>query len=160
MKMTKLLSLNLIALAVLSGCSTSTHRSFTAGAINLNVTSNMLADVEVDMTKKISGTATQKKVLIFTTEAPEYFADGVTYSVQGTSSGGGLFFGGLFGDASGAVKAAAAYNALHSAKADIIVAPQYVVKQNKGLFTEEISVMVTGYPGKLKAIKPAVGTNP
>ena len=112
----------------------------------------MTADIDVDMSKKISGTATMKKFLFFTTTQPENFADGVTYSMNGTNSTGLLAF--LGGSPVDGVKSAAAYNALNSAKAEILVAPTYVVKSIDNLITKEITVQVSGYAGKLKSIKP------
>jgi hypothetical protein len=147
----------LTSLLFLSACASTTNRNFGAANLALEMSARLAADVEVDYTKKISGSATYKKILFFTVTEPENFADGVTYAAggNGASGAGGLFSFLSSGSPVDQAKAGAAYNALTSAKADFIVAPMYLVKLNKNLFTTEIQVQVIGYAGKIKNIKPA-----
>jgi len=143
----------LLLLAVSSGCVTSLNKSQSAGPLDVHLRSNLAADVEVDMSKKISGNSAATKLFtIFTLSGPEQYADGVSYSGAGVENSG-FFGGGVIEE----VKAAAAYNAVTAARADVIVAPQYVVRYHSVFFGayKEVSVQVTGYAGKLKGIKTA-----
>jgi hypothetical protein len=100
--------------------------------------------------KKLTGVATQTKILGFTTNGPDKFADGVTY---GLSQGSG-FFDVIFGDSRDEVKSAAAYDATKAAGVDVLVAPQYLVERKGFLFFyNKITVRVTGYPGVIKKIE-------
>jgi ABC-type amino acid transport substrate-binding protein len=116
--------------------------------------SNLSADIEVDLTKQLRGTARQKVVFwFFDLEAPEYYADGVSYNKASNQSSLFSFTSGL----TDSVKAAAAYRAVAESKADLIVFPQYTIKAVSTFlgFYREITATVYGYPGTIKAIKPA-----
>jgi hypothetical protein len=114
------------------------------------INNKLTADISVDTTKKISGVATQTKILGFTTQGPDKFADGVVY----TPTQGGSFLDTIFSDSRDEVKAAAAYEATKAANIDVIVAPQYLVERKGFLFFySKISVRVTGYPGVIKKIE-------
>jgi hypothetical protein len=143
----------LLALSSLSACSTVYHKSESSGALEVEVKSSFVADLEVDATKRIQGAASQSVLFgLFHFGAPSNFADGVNY---GTGGGGG----GLFGP--GAVettKSAAAYNAMAPSKAEVLIAPQYLVRVTSKLLGawKEISVTVSGYGAKIKGVNPAV----
>jgi hypothetical protein len=135
----------------LSACSTNFNKSQIGGALDVHVKSNLSADVEVDMSKKIQGLASATKWLfLFTATGPNQYADGVAFNADGSNSGG-IFGPGIVEE----VKAAAVYNAVTSGKAEIIVAPQYIMKTKSVFlgFYKEISVQVSGYAGRIKTIK-------
>lgn len=95
---------------------------------------------------KISGEASATRVLGFLTfKSSHSYADGVTYG-GGSSS---LFAGGLAEN----VKALAAENAVSTAGADILVAPQYVVDDASYPFVRKVHVKVSGYKGTISKIE-------
>ncbi len=138
----------LSSLFLFTGCATRYHKSQDTGAMDIKVRGNLVADIEVDMSKKIQGTASQKRILgLFWLKHAEQYADGVVYSAAGESS---LFGPGIVDT----TKSAAAYLAVTPAKADILVAPQYVIKEKSyffGAYTE-VTASVSGYAGKVKNI--------
>ncbi len=143
-----LLSLVLLAsIAICSGCST-LHINKPSLPLEGKVTAELRADIKIG--DKISGTASETKILKFITlGSPDKFMDGV-YS----SSGGSLPLGNLpFMGADGDLISAAAYNAVTGSGADVIIAPQYI-KENYsflGLY-ETKKVTVTGYKGTIKTL--------
>jgi hypothetical protein len=144
--------LALFGLVALVSCSTTNHLSQKSGGMSVSVISNLEAEVDVDMTKKIIGKAHHVRILGIHTQSSTNYADGVTY--DGGNSGGGLF--GFFGPGmEEAAKSAAAYNATVPAKADVLVAPQYLVKVRNYVFGlyKEVQVQVWGYSGKVRNIK-------
>ncbi|MBB4864085.1 hypothetical protein HNP46_002949 [Pseudomonas nitritireducens] len=74
------------------------------------------------------------------------FADGVTY---GADSGAGL----SFLDPVSSVKAAAAYKAVKSSNADLIVAPRYEVSVQDYFIFKKVDVKVTGNKGNINNIR-------
>ena len=146
--------LTVLALAALVSCSSTNHLSHNPPRTNVSVKSHLHADVEVDMTKKIIGKARHTRILGFHTQTSTNYADGVTYDTG--SSGGGLF--GFFGPGmEEAAKSAAAYNATVPNKADVLVAPQYLVKVKSYFFGayKEVTAQVWGYSGKVRNITQA-----
>ena len=151
-------SIAMVSLACgFGGCaSTSTNKSIDSAGLTVCVNSQLMADIDVDITKKLSGTA--KKAVLFgfyTLEEPDTFLDGAF------GSGDGGLLGGLFAGDEGAIKSAAAYKAVNpsgrSSLADVLVAPQYTLKKLKrflGLY-KETTATVVGYPGQISAIKKA-----
>lgn len=147
--------LPIAALSFLAACSTTNNLSQKSGNLNVNLKSNLQADVEVDMSKKIMGKAHHVRILGFHTAKSTNYADGVNYD-GGSSSSGGLF--GMFGPGmEEEAKSAAAYNATVPNKADVIVAPQYFVKVKSYFFGiyKEVQAQVWGYSGKITNIKKA-----
>jgi hypothetical protein len=128
-----------------TGC-TSINKSQRSSSINISVESNLDAHIYVDMSKKITGTAVEVRVLGITTQSSKYYADGVSYNGGGAS---------LFGGITELAKAGAAYRAVRSQKdVDVIVAPQYVIKKKSFFpFYTKVVATVTGYPGKIRSIK-------
>ena len=82
---------------LMTGCSTTTNKS---------QKSDLQVDMEVDMSKKIIGTAFHTKLFgLFDIKTSQNYADGVGYDGAGSS---GWLAGGMVEDA----KSAAAYNAV------------------------------------------------
>ncbi len=147
----KFLSLALLTASILmTGCSTTLNKSQQSSSIDIATKSDLTADIDVDMNKVLKGSAQQVTVLWFIDiEKAEQFADGVTYN--GGGSGFSLFSGGLVDS----TKAAAAYRAVAKQEADVIVAPQYIVRVESkflGLY-KKVTASVTGYAGKIRNIR-------
>lgn len=140
----------LVASVFMTGCSTTINKSQQSSSINIATSSDLTADIDVDMNKILKGSAQQVTVLGFIDlEKAEHFADGVTYN--GGSSGFSLFSGGMVES----TKAAAAYRAVAKQEADVIVAPQYVVRVESkflGLY-KKVTASVSGYAGKIRNIR-------
>ena len=132
---------------IISGC-TSINRSYLDSSLQVSIESPMKAKIDVDMGNKLVGYASGGYFLhVFMTSGDNRYADNVTFNNHR---------GGFFSNWSrlNAVKAAATYNALRTTNADLIVNPQYVVEENHwNPFYKVIKVKVTGYPGKIAAIK-------
>lgn len=75
------------------------------------------------------------------------FADGVSY--------GGASAGGLSGmlDPVSAVKSAAAYKAVKSSGADLIIAPRYEVTEQDYFIFKKVDVTVKGNKGNIRSIR-------
>ena len=132
----RLLAISLL----LSGCST-THTSQPTSALNSKVEAPLKADLTVG--NKIYGVAKSTQILGLFNFGPHKFADGVNY---GTGSELNLF------DDYAEVKAAAAYEATHKAKADVIVAPRYLIESHNYLLFKTIVARVEGYKGVINHI--------
>lgn len=144
--------LTVLALAALVSCSHHNNYKQHAGSLDVSVHSHLEADLDIDMTKKIVGKATHVRIFGIHTESSTNYADGVNYG----GSSGGLF--GFFGPGmEEAAKSAAAYKATVPNKADVIVAPQYLVKVKSYFFGayKEVEAQVWGYGAKVKNIKHA-----
>ncbi len=136
--------------AFLVSCSHTTNRSQESSNLDVRLRSDLLADVDVDMTKKIQGQSRSTRLFWIPIRHPNFFADGVGYDAGG---GGFLFFGGGMEDEA---KSAAAYNAVIPNKVDVIVAPQYIVKSESVFFGlwKEVTAQVQGYAGRVRNIRP------
>ena len=137
----------------LVSCSTTMNRSQRSGALDVKVKSDLHADLDVDMSKKIQGTAHHTKLFGFIDiKSSNNYADGVAY--DGVGSGGSFFGGGIVEEA----KSAAAYKAVVPNQADVLVAPQYLIKVESYLFGawKEVTAQVSGYAGKIRNIKAPV----
>lgn len=155
----KLVSLAIIASTLtLVSCSSTVNRSQKSGGLDVKVTSNLQADMDVDMSKKIQGTAHHTKLFgLIDIKSSKNYADGVAY--DGAAGGGfSLFQGGIVED----TKSAAAYNAVVPNKADVLVAPQYMIKVESYFFGawKEVTAQVTGYAGRIKNISPVLKATP
>ena len=142
MKSYKILFINLIILFLLPSCS-ATHKSHIVAPVAVSVSSNLNADVEVDMSRKLTGRAkgTYWFGLLKLTGDSSYL-DGYGDSLSPV----------------GKVKSAAAFNALNRAgDVDVLVSPNYIVHQT--LYPLYIfafvtyDVEVTGYAGQIKDIR-------
>jgi hypothetical protein len=151
--MKKLLPVLVMASAFLmTGCSTTINKSQKSGSLDVKVKSDLQADMEVDMSKKITGTAFHTKLFgLFDIKTSQNYADGVGYDGVNSS---GWFSAGVIEE----TKSAAAYNAVVPNKADVIVAPQYLIKV-KSYFLgayKEVTAQVSGYAGRIKNISAPV----
>ena len=113
----------------------------------MRLSSDLIADVDVDMTKKIQGQARTTRLFWIPIRHPNYFPEGVGYD-----AGGGvfLFFGG--GMEYEAKSATAAYNAVVPNKVDVIVARSTSLSFFG--FWKEVTVHVRGYAGRVRNIRP------
>ena len=127
-KITKIL-IPAALLFLCTSCSSSHLNSSGLGG-TVNVSANIDLDANVTVGEEITGTATESYILIFKTSGTSKYLDNV--------AGKG-----------GTVCSAAAYNAVSSSGADVIINPQYVTTKKTTLFTSKEECTVTGYKGTL-----------
>ena len=120
-------------LLLCASCSSSLTQSGTGGAVNVSANANLEADVTVG--DEIKG----------------YAKESVLFNFFKLSSAGPRLVGAGVGG--GKVCSAAAYDAVNSSGADVIVNPQYVLETNSNLFTSTCECTVTGYKGTINSIK-------
>ncbi|MBS5532672.1 hypothetical protein KH017_17940 [bacterium] len=145
---------------------------FIAGAVSLigtgctNIEASKVGDqVQVQMpvlvkptveTKDtvINGSATVHSILGIFSWGPNAQAVGVDYGVNSIATGG-VFDNLLTYTSKSEIVArnAAAYEATTSAKADIILAPQYVLTTKDYFVYKSINCKVKGFPGYVKGVK-------
>ena len=123
---------SLFLLFICVSCSNSLNQSGIGGGVN--VSANISVDADVTVGEKITGTAKESYLFKF-------------FKLSGTSKyldnvGGG-----------GNVCSAAAYDAVNSSGADVIVNPQYVRTMSSNLFTSSEECTVTGYKGTLSTFE-------
>ena len=120
---------------ILGGCG-ATNKSHIFSDLTVSTQSELDADISVDLSKKLSGTAEATYLFnIFQLSGDTEFADG---------------YGGM--GPVGKAKSAAAYKAISGSDADVLVSPQYVVDFTNNVFIQDVSVTVTGYGGKITSI--------
>lgn len=137
-----------LSLLFFASCST-INKSHMNQSISISITNEMKAQIDVDMTTKLTGYAYGGYLFnMLKVNGDVKYADGISYN--GGKSGGFL-------DTISkveAVKSAAAYNAIRQSKADVLISPQYVVEESHwNPFWKSIKVKVTGYAGKVVSIK-------
>ncbi|MCF5708771.1 hypothetical protein GIV19_15915 [Pseudomonas syringae] len=133
-------------IAVTSGC-VSYNVSQPSAPLEGVVKTDLKADVKVGGT--ISGESSTNVLFNFLSIGGDtQFADGVTY---GGGSGGGL--GLALPDPVSTAKAAAAYKAVKSSGADLIVAPRYEVNVKDYFIFKKVDVKVTGNKGSINSIR-------
>ncbi|MBA1232332.1 hypothetical protein G7013_22040 [Pseudomonas viridiflava] len=133
-------------IAVTSGC-VSYNVSQPSAPLEGVVKTDLKADVKVGGT--ISGESSTNVLFNFLSIGGDtQFADGVTY---GGASGGGL--GLALPDPVSTAKAAAAYKAVKSSGADLIVAPRYEVNVKDYFIFKKVDVKVTGNKGSINSIR-------
>lgn len=133
-------------IALTSGCA-SYNVSAPSAPVGGSVTADLKADVKVG--EKISGESSTSILFGFLNIGGDtQFADGVAY---GGSAGGGL--GGLLPDPISTTKAAAAFKAVKSSDADLIVAPRYEVNVMDYFIFKKVDVKVTGNKGTINSIR-------
>lgn len=131
-------------LALLTGCASQNVSQPTA-PLNGEVTTDLKADVKVGET--ITGQSSVNILFgMFKLGGDTQFADGVTYG-----GGEGGFALGL--DPVATAKSAAAFKAVKSSGADLIVAPRYEVSVQDYLVYKAVNVKVTGNKGTVTAIR-------
>ncbi|HSC83353.1 MAG TPA: hypothetical protein VLC30_07010 [Pseudomonas sp.] len=132
------------ALALLTGCASQNY-SQPSAPLNGEVQTNLKADVKVGET--INGESSVNILFgVFKLGGDTQFADGVTYG-----GGEGGFALGL--DPVAAAKSAAAFKAVKSSGADLIVAPRYEVSVQDYMVYKAVNVKVTGNKGTISAIR-------
>lgn len=125
-----------LVLFVVSGCST-VKKSHMYEPVQVDISTKMSADIDVDVTKKLSGIATARYLFgLIKISGSSTYIDG--YGGKGKI---------------GKVKSAAAYKAIKKGEGDILVSPQYIVTSHSNLFLRTIRAEVTGFAGKITAIK-------
>jgi hypothetical protein len=137
----------LLALVMGSGCS-SVQKSQINRPVQIEIRSDMKAHVDVDMTKKLVGYASGGYLFnLIKVAGDDKYLDHVAFNGHEP----GIF---SFLSKVNTIKGAAAYNAIRTSDADILVNPQYVVEESHwNPFYKQIKVKVTGYPGKIIKIK-------
>lgn len=136
MKSIKLMSIVALSLLLITGCA-SVNKSHIYSPVGVSISSDMTADVDVDLSKKLTGSASATFLLgVIKVEGDSKYADG---------------YGG-FGQI-GLVKSAAAFNAISNGNGDVLVSPQYTVNTENYFLYKTIKVEVSGFEGKIKAIK-------
>ncbi|MCJ8168760.1 hypothetical protein [Atopomonas sediminilitoris] len=134
----------LSSLVLLTGCASQNY-SQPSAPLNSQVKTNLKADVAVG--ESIQGESSVNILFgVFKLGGDSQFADGVTYG-----GGEGGFALGL--DPVAAAKAAAAYKAVKSANADLIVAPRYEVSVQDYMLYKTVSVKVIGNKGTISSIR-------
>ena len=154
MKKFTLLTLFLIQGALIS-CSSVNNQAYIT-PFSSQVTSPLEADIDVDTSKKIKGTA--RKVYLFgflPLGSHDHLAEGLSTTPVNTLDVNNVSnpFKTLTGKAK--AKAAALYRAVEKNDADLLVAPAYRYKTRGFLLFNVYTVEVSGYKGTIKSIKKA-----
>jgi uncharacterized protein YceK len=131
-----------LLMVLVSGCSTLNQSQHSS---NLQITTVAPLQADIEVGKKISGSASMTRILGIFNFGPNEYVDGVNYGDGGNS----LFTFSNYNE----LKGAAAYVAVTAAKADVIIAPQYIVQQNNYILFKTINVTVNGYEGNIKGFK-------
>ncbi|MBT3585263.1 MAG: hypothetical protein HN509_10165 [Halobacteriovoraceae bacterium] len=136
----------LISLLALFGGCTSINKSHMNGSIGITIQSQMEAKIDVDLTRKLTGYASGGYLFhLFQISGDNKYADGIGYN-GGKAS--------WLPSKIEAIKSAAAYNAIRTSDADVIVSPQYVIEESHwNPFYKLVKVKVTGYAGKVVSIR-------
>lgn len=133
-------------IATTSGC-VSYNVSQPSAPLSGLVMADLKADVKVG--GPISGESSTNILFNFLAFGGDNeYADGVSY---GDSVGGGLGLG--LPDPVSTTKAAAAYKAVKTSGADLIVAPRYEVKVADYFIFKKVDVKVTGSKGNISSIR-------
>lgn len=141
--MKKVLLILGIAVAITSCSSTRTGTLSTPAYAPRAEINPIRANIDVDMDKKISGESLSSYFLIFQVGGDNKFADGMSYSSESQ-------FNALFKARENKTKSAAAFKAVKSSGADIIVHPNYEIQVKNYIIFKQIKVKVTGYAGYFK----------
>ncbi len=133
----------IIASLSLFGCSSTINKSQYSKSIDMSVSSRLNAEIDVDLQNELTGYAYGGFLFHFIKiTGDKKYADGIDYGNIGSNWGPTSW-----------IKSAAAYNALKNTKADVLVAPRYVIEESSNPFYREIKVKVVGYPGKIRSIR-------
>lgn len=150
---------NLFAFCVLTGLalmgSACSHIEASKVGPQVNVKMPVLIAPQVEAKNElISGSATVHSILGIISWGPNTQAVGVNYGVGAATGGGPL--GDLLSfttKSENVARNAAAYEATNKAKADLILAPQYVMTTKDYFVYKQINCKVKGYPGFIKDLK-------
>ena len=143
-KIYKLLPIVIVAI-VLSSCGTikNSGKYHEKSVSNAQIdTDELRADMEIDETNKITGSATATYFLFFRLSGDNHYAD-----IQGSFD--------MPFSKTGPVKRAAQYEALNSSKSDFVAKPSYTITKRTyllGLFTQ-VDAKISGYGGVYKNFK-------
>jgi hypothetical protein len=143
--MLKIIALGLLAMLA-TGCS-SLHTSQSNAPLNATVNANLKANIDVG--EPITGKSAVTTVFGIFSFGDNKYSDGVNY---GVSSGG---FSSMFGGSVEEAKSAAAYNAVSTSKADLILLPRYTIEETSYFFFKTTTVSVVGNKGTLRSIVEA-----
>lgn len=135
-----------------TGCS-SIEASKVGDQVQVNMPVFVTPTVETKDTV-INGSATVHSILGIFSWGPNSQVVGVNYGINADVTGGVL--GDLLSFTSKSemvARNAAAYEATTSAKADIILAPQYVLTTKDYFVYKSINCKVKGFPGYIKGVK-------
>lgn len=131
----------LLCLSVLLSACSATHVSQPDSALISKVEAPLEAEITVG--NKIYGVAKNTRVLGLFNFGPHTFADGVHY---------GTGFEQRLSDEYAEIKAAAAYQATHKSRADVIVAPRYIIESHNYFLYKTTVARVEGYKGVINRI--------
>ena len=134
-------------LLVFASC-TSINKSHLNSGVDVVIESNMDAKIDVDLTRKLTGYASGGYLFhLFRISGDNKYADEISYNGEGP--GWWSFLSKV-----NTIKSAAAYNAIRTSEADVLVSPQYVIEENHwNPFYKSLKVKVVGFPGKIVSIK-------
>ena len=136
-------------IAILTGSCSSINKGHLNSNLKISIESNMNASINVDTSQKLTGYASGIYLFhLFKISGDSKYADDIEFN-EGKAGTFEQLFSNTY-----PVKAAAAYNAIRTSKADVIIAPQYVIESNNwNPFYKEVKVKVTGYPGYIVSIR-------
>ena len=131
-------------------CTATTSRKHMYSPVEVSIDTEMVADIQVDVTKKLTGTSRAVYWLIFRLSGDNKYAEG--YGVYDRYGAGVPYFS-PFSPVS-RVKSAAAYNAISKGEGDILINPTYVIKRETTFYGKiTLEVTVVGYDGKIAQIE-------
>ena len=131
--------------ALIAGCS-SLIESAPSPALNSKITADFSPDIEVGNATKGSSHST---IILGFTFGDTKYVEGINYGANHTILDGFYGYGPIE-----LTKSAAAYKALKSKNADILIAPRYTVDEfNFFYLYRTIDVDVTGFTGTVKSVK-------
>lgn len=130
--------------AISTGCiSTEANRVGDQIAVKMELRVNPQVDVK---NQKISGSAAVHSVLGFINWGVSAQAVGVNFGTSADAFS-------LLPSGENVAKNGAVYNACLKNKADLLVAPQYVITKKDFIVYKVVQCQVTGFPGTVKGVK-------
>ena len=136
-----------VSLALVTGCR-SNYLNQPSSPLTVITEAKLTPDILVG--EEIQAVATVHRLLLFFSWGPNTFAEGVNY---GSNLPETSISSSIFGDTIAEAKAAAAYKACNSCKADFIICPRYYTTTDNYFFYRKSKVRVFGYRGVLKGIE-------
>ena len=137
-----------------AGCS-SIETNRVGSQVQVGIPVEVQPEIEVGK-QVIQGTATVHSILGIFSWGPNTQAIGVNFGVGSNRQPSKLEE--LFSLSAVVARNAAVYEATTRAKADIILAPQYVLTTKDYFFYKSINCQVKGYPGFIKGVKVVEAT--
>ncbi|MBR5599128.1 MAG: hypothetical protein IKW39_03710 [Alphaproteobacteria bacterium] len=134
----------------LSACSSANY-STTSAPLSASLHSHHSAELKFN--NRVSATSQETVILgLFSIGSDNIYADGVNYSASNSMNLSVL-------DTTARVKAAAAYNALTKAKADVLYAPVYYIQEDNYLLWKNVKASVRAYPANIVGFKEENNTH-